>query len=135
VPLGFFRSFITEKGKEHKGEIDMKKSGLIFLVETARILALKHGIRETSTLERLRALVNKGVINRDDSEYFENAYKVILYNTLKAQTNNFLLKKTSDYYLNPGELSTRSRDTLKQAFKAIGNLQEIVRSEFGELVL
>jgi CBS domain-containing protein len=135
VPLGIFHTFVTEKDKEHKKEIDMKKSGLIFLIESARILALKHGIRETSTLARLKALVRKGVIHSDDSEYFENAYRVILHHTLMAQTDNYLHKGKADYYLNPYELSERSQEMLKQAFKAISRLQELVGSDFGELIL
>jgi CBS domain-containing protein len=135
VPLGIFQTFITEKDKDHNRQIDMKKSGLIFLIESARVLALKHGIRETSTLNRLKALVEQGVIHSDDSEYFENAYRVILHHTLMAQADNFLHRGTEDYYLNPYELSERSQEILKQAFKAISKLQDIVGSEFGELIL
>ncbi|MDX1765030.1 MAG: putative nucleotidyltransferase substrate binding domain-containing protein [bacterium] len=135
VPLGFFGSFITEKEGDHEGEIDMKKSGLIFIIEAARILALKHGIRQTSTMERLMALVEQGVIQRDDSEYFENAYRVILYQTLKAQVDNYLMRGSNDYYLDPSELSARHQELLKQSFKAIARLQELVASEFGELIL
>ncbi|KPJ97786.1 MAG: hypothetical protein AMK71_12555 [Nitrospira bacterium SG8_35_4] len=134
VPIGLFQSFITEKG-DHKKEIDMKRSGLIFLIESARLLAMKHGIRETSTIRRLQALVEKGIVQNDDSEYFENAYRVILHYTLMAQADNYLNKGTADYYLNPYELSDRSQQILKRAFKAISALQDIVRSEFGELVL
>jgi CBS domain-containing protein len=135
VPLGMFSTFITEKEGDHKGKIDMKKSGLIFMIETARILALKHGIRETSTLGRLQALVEKGVIHGDDSEYFENAYRVILYQTLKAQVDNYLANGSNDYYLDPHELSARHQELLKQSLKAISQLQEIVGSEFGELII
>jgi CBS domain-containing protein len=134
VPIGLFNSFITEKG-DHKKEIDMKRSGLIFLIESARLLAMKHGIRETSTLRRLKALVEKGIVQSDDSEYFENAYRVILHHTLMAQADNYIHKGSADYYLNPHELSDRSQEILKRAFKAISTLQDIVRSEFGELVL
>lgn len=134
VPLGLFNTFITEKG-DHRGEIDMKKSGLIFLIESARILALKNRIRETSTLCRIQELVEIGVIQRDDSEYFENAYRVILYHTLKAQVDNYLEEFSSDYYLAPGKLSHRGQEILKEAFKAITKLQGIVGSEFGELIL
>jgi len=134
IPLGMFQSFITEKG-EHRKEIDMKRSGLIFFIESARLLAMKHGIRKTSTLQRLQALVKKGIVQGDDSEYFENSYRVILHHTLMAQVDNYLTKGSADYYLNPYELSDRSQENLKQAFKAISVLQDIVRSEFGELVL
>ena len=71
----------------------------------------------------------------DDSEYFENAYRVILHHTLMAQADNFLNRGTEDYYLNPYELSGRSQEILKQAFKAISKLQDLVGSEFGELIL
>ncbi len=135
VPLGIFNTFITEKNREHKGEIDMKRSGLIFLIESARILALKHGIRETQTLGRIQALVEKGVIQLDDSEYFDNAYRVILYHTLNAQVENYLEKSTNDYYLSPRKLSDRNQEILKEAFKAISDLQGLVGSEFGELIL
>ncbi|MBL7048167.1 MAG: CBS domain-containing protein [Nitrospira sp.] len=133
VPLGWFSSFITEKGRKHRGEIDMKKSGLIFIIESARILALKYGVRETSTIRRIQALVEKGAIQKDDSEYFENAYRVILYHTLNAQVENFIAREGRDYYLNPRSLSRRNREMLKDAFKAVTTLQEIVRSEYGEM--
>ncbi len=135
VPLGLFNTFITEKSKDHKGEIDMKKSGLIFLIESARVLALKNKLTETSTLCRIQNLVEIGIIQRDDSEYFENAYRVILYYTLQAQVDNYLDHFSSDYYLAPGKLSHRGQETLKEAFKAISKLQEIVGSEFGELII
>ena len=135
VPLGVFNTFITEKNRKHKGEIDMKRSGLIFVIESARILALKHGIRETQTLCRIQALVEKGVIQLDESEYFDNAYRVILYHTLNAQVENYLEKSTNDYYLSPRKLSDRNQEILKQAFKAISDLQDLVGIEFGGLIL
>ncbi len=54
VPLGIFNTFITEKEKNHKKEIDMKKSGLIFLIESARILALKNGSGRPQPLQDCR---------------------------------------------------------------------------------
>lgn len=135
VPLGMFNTFITEKAGPHRKELDMKRSGLIFLIESARLLAMKHGIRDTSTIRRLQTLVDRNVIQRDDSEYFENAYRVILHHTLMAQSDNYLRKGKTGYYLNPNQLSDRSQTILKEAFKAVTKLQEIVSSEFGELIL
>ncbi|TNF57021.1 hypothetical protein EP227_00020 [bacterium] len=74
-------------------------------------------------------------MNREDSEYFENAYRVILYHTLKAQLGNFLRQGVHDYHLKPNELSAINREMLKQAFLVISRLQDIVGSEFGELIL
>ena len=133
VPLGLFHRFITEKDSEHKGEIDMKRSALLFIIETARILALKHNVRKTSTLGRIKELVKKNVIHKDESEYFENAYRVILYHTLNAQAENYLTKSENTYYLSPHKLSHRNQEMLKEAFKAVSTLQDIVAQEFGEL--
>jgi CBS domain-containing protein len=135
VPLGMFQRFITERAGDRKRVIDMKRSGLIFIIESSRLLAVKNGIRATSTLDRLKGLVKTGIINAGDSEYFENAYRVILQHTLMAQAENYIARGADDYYLNPYELSRRNREMLKQAFRAISSLQDIVRSEFGELVL
>ncbi len=135
VPLSFFSRFITEKDEKHKGEIDMKRSGLIFIIEAVRILALRYGIKDTSTIDRLGSLVKADILNENDAEYFENAYRVILQHTLSSQVENYRKNGTSSYYYNPNNLSPRKKRILKSSFKAISRLQELVGSDFGELVM
>ncbi len=135
VPLSFFSRFITEKDEKHKGEIDMKRSGLIFIIEAVRILALRYGIKDTSTLDRLDSLVKADVLNENDAEYFENAYRVILQHTLRAQVENYRKTGKSNYFCNPNSLSPRKKRILKSSFKAISRLQELVGSDFGELLM
>jgi len=134
VPLGLFNSFITEKEGDHKGQIDLKRSGLIFIVEAARVLAVRHGIRATSTIDRIRALAEKGTLNRDDAEYYENAYKFILRHTLGTQIEHIRKGKGPGYYLDPGNLSERSREILKRSFKAVSRFQDAVAVEFGQMI-
>jgi CBS domain-containing protein len=50
-PFGVFRRLKTEEGR-----IDLKRHGLRPIVSSARLLALRHGIAERSTLERLEAV-------------------------------------------------------------------------------
>jgi CBS domain-containing protein len=50
-PFGVFRRLKTEEGR-----IDLKWHGLRPIVSSARLLALRHGIAERSTLERLEAV-------------------------------------------------------------------------------
>ena len=65
VALGFFRRFITErKDKEHKGKINLKHTGTLPLVESVRLLALREGVEELSTLGRLRVLHEKRASRR-----------------------------------------------------------------------
>ncbi len=135
VPIGFLGKFITEKEGSHKGELDIKRSGLIFVVEAIRILALMKGVRETSTLKRLTKLIEKGVIHWDDGEYFESAYQILLHYALKAQVEKALEGKEIDTYLKPSRLSSYDRDVIRHAFKAVSALQDLVATEFGELVI
>ncbi len=135
APLGFLGRFITEKSGEHKGEIDIKRSGLIFIVEAVRILALFHGVTETSTIARIKELTRRGALHRDDGVFFESAYQILLHYVLKVQVKRALAGRQIDTYIKPEELTHYEQGVLKNAFRAITALQELIASEFGELVL
>ncbi|MBW2465991.1 MAG: CBS domain-containing protein [Deltaproteobacteria bacterium] len=135
VPLGFLGGFVTDKEGLHKGQLDVKKSGLIFVVETIRILSLQHNIRETATLKRIAKLVEKGVIHSNDGEYYESAYQVLLHYALKSQVSKSVRGEKLDTYIDPKILSPRDKETLKHALKAVATLQDFVAAEFGQLVI
>lgn len=64
-PIGMFGRLVTELD----GRIDLKRNGLLPIVTAARTLALRHGIRLTSTVARLtelktRSLVDSGLVER-----------------------------------------------------------------------
>jgi CBS domain-containing protein len=135
VPLGFFGRFLTDKGGLHKGELDVKKSGLIFVVESIRILALQHNIVETGTLKRIARLVEGGFVHPNDGEYFESAYQVLLHYALRSQISKVRRGEALDTYIDPRILSPRDKESLRHAFKAVSTLQDLVASEFGQLVI
>ena len=135
VPLGFLGRFLTDKEGVHKGQLDVKKSGLIFVVETIRILSLKHNIRETGTLKRIAKLVEGGFIHTNDGEYFESAYQVLLHYALRSQVSKARRGEKLDTYIDPRILSPRDKESLRHAFKAVSTLQDLVASEFGQLVI
>ncbi|KPK27270.1 MAG: hypothetical protein AMJ61_06200 [Desulfobacterales bacterium SG8_35_2] len=135
VPLGFLGRFVTDKEGLHKGHLDVKKSGLIFVVEAIRILSLQHNIGETGTLKRIGKLVEGGFIHENDGEYFESAYQVLLHYALKSQISKASRGEKLDTYIDPRILSPRDKETLRHAFKAVSTLQDLVASEFGQLVI
>jgi len=135
VPLGFLGRFVTDKEGLHKGQLDVKKSGLIFVVEAIRILALQHNIRETGTLKRIARLVEGGFIHANDGEYFESAYQVLLHYALKSQVSKASRGEKLDTYIDPKILSPRDKETLRHALKAVSTLQDLVAAEFGQLVI
>lgn len=135
TPIGFLGRFITEKRGPHQGELNIKRSGLLFVVEGIRILALRHGIRETSTIRRAEKLVADGHIHQDDGEYFIAAYHILLHFALKTQLDKAGAGAEVDSFLNPRRLSARDKETLRHAYKAVTALQNLVSASFGELVL
>jgi len=135
APTGIFGRFITERTGEHRGQLDVKRSGLIFMVEGIRILSLMNNLKSTSTLKRINDLAEGGHIHSDDAEYFESAYHVLLHLALEAQIEKAAAGEKIDTFISPTLLSRRDRETLRHAFKAVSSLQELVATEFGELVL
>ena len=135
VPTGFLGRFITERSGEHRGEFDIKRSGLIFVVEGVRILALRHGIRETPTLKRIGKLVSGGHLHADDGEYFEGAFRFLLHFALDAQVEKAMEDEKIDTYVNPSLMSPRKREMLRHAYKAVSKLKDVIASEFGQLVI
>jgi CBS domain-containing protein len=135
VPTGLLGRFITERRGEHRGEFDIKRSGLIFVVEAVRILALLHDIRETPTLKRIAKLVGGGHLNADDGEYFEGAFRFLLHFALDSQVEEAMRNEEIDTYVNPSLMSSRNREMLRHAYKAVTKLQELIAIEFGELII
>ena len=133
VPLTFFKNFITEKSGPHKGEMDIKRSGMLFVVECARILALRHGSSSTGTLERLSELAEKGVVQADELEFIQTSYKTLFHFLLTAQARKHSAGKSIDNYLDPQALPIQERYLLRHALEATGRLQGLVHASFGDM--
>lgn len=120
-PLG--QIIVEEKGI-HAGAVDLKYAAFLPYVNAIRLLAIKEGISETSTLKRLDQLMN---IN---SQY---------YDVLSSCKNNFLrllelrisLLNTSDsyddiHYLKINKLTRQEKKELKQILKDGKKLHQYV---------
>jgi CBS domain-containing protein len=129
-PLSFFRHLIVEKDGEHKNTLDIKTRGLTPFVDFARLLALKYGIRESNTLERLELLAGGGHIPKELHTETSAAYEFIMQLRLVHQLRMLEQGTTPDNHINPGDLSDLEKQTLKDAFGVIRRLQNHVKLEF-----
>lgn len=131
VALGWFDRFITVKDdSEHDGTINLKHSGTLPLVQSVRLLALREGIAETSTLARLAALHADGIVDADDHDYLTAAFRHITLLLLRQQISDFKDGNPVGNYVHPESLSERERDELVDSFKAIRRLLDRVRGDF-----
>ncbi|MFP4316381.1 MAG: putative nucleotidyltransferase substrate binding domain-containing protein [Desulfovibrionales bacterium] len=129
-PLSFFRNFIVDKNGEHKNTLDLKEKSMVQFVDFGRVLALKHGITETNTLERLRLLGEGQHISRDLSSDAMGAYEFIMQLRLVHQLDRVAKGLEANNNLNPAELSDLEKETLKEAFGVINRLHSHLKDEF-----
>lgn len=135
VPLNLFHRFITEKSGPHKGQLDLKGGGFLFVVECARILALRHGVTRTGTVERLEALAEKGVIPPEEAEFVKAAHKTLFEFLLCSQVEKLRAGESLNTHLDPRALPIQERYVLRHALEATSRLQGLVHASFGEFFL
>ena len=129
-PLSFFRNFIVEKDGEHKNRLDIKTRGLVPIVDFARVLALRHGLRETNTVERLEALADGGHIPRELFTDTLEAYEFKMQLRLVHQLRMVEAGLTPHNFIDPADLSELEKQTLKEAFAVVNRIQTYVKDEF-----
>ncbi|HXX35626.1 MAG TPA: putative nucleotidyltransferase substrate binding domain-containing protein [Thermodesulfobacteriota bacterium] len=132
-PLGFFKKLVVEKTGEHRNQLNLKNRGLTPLVEAVRVLALDEGIFETNTLDRISILLEKGVFSQEEADGLKEAFNVLMLLRLRHHATAINQGKNPDNFINPAELSLIQRTMLKEAFKAIDQLQDELETHFGLL--
>lgn len=129
-PLGFFRNFVVESKGEHRNKLDLKRA-MLPIVDYARIYALKHGVGETNTLERLQRLAQKGLMAPNDYNEIEQGYSFLMQLRLVRQVNAIVNEKAApDNYVNPQDLSGIEQRLLKEIFIRVRNLQTRMSFDF-----
>ncbi|GEN25470.1 cyclic nucleotide-binding protein [Halomonas cupida] len=114
TPLTLFGSL---KRPEHG--IDLKKGGIFPIVHGVRSLALERGIRATSTLERLEALVIDGRVERRDADDLGEALQV--FSELRWRTGGSVpdINEGGANRIVVQSLSSLERDLLREALHIV----------------
>jgi CBS domain-containing protein len=129
-PLGFFRNFVVESKGEHRNQFDIKHA-MLPIVDYARVYALKHGIAETNTLDRLQQLMQREILPAKDYSEIEQGYSFMMQLRFARQVRAILDEGAPpDNYVNPKELSGLEQRLLKEIFIRIGNLQTRMSFDF-----
>jgi signal-transduction protein with cAMP-binding, CBS, and nucleotidyltransferase domain len=135
VALGFFGGFITEKeNREFRGQINLKYTGTIPLVGAIRLLALRDGVEETSTLRRIQGLAQQGVLSATEQDDLSLAFHCLTELLLRKQIDDYRSGRRVSYYIDPEALSKRDRAMLQQSLRSIDGIRKRVHLEFtGEI--
>ena len=122
-PVGRFREFVLTRKNGEKATLDLKVQGLTPFVDGARLLALANGIHANNTLERLRQLVDKAVIEPLDGAAYEEAYHFI--QQTRMQQHQLQTRENLPYSnrVDPDSLNHLDRRILRESLRQAQRLQ------------
>ena len=130
-PIGFFGNFQVKSHGPHKNCLDIKMANTP-IVDFARIYALKHGIKQTSTQERLYQLYIKKILTRNEYNELDQAYGFMMQIRFRVQIQAILgLHLKPDNFVNPKTLSSIEKKMLKEILKKIKDIQAKLSFDFG----
>ncbi len=128
-PTGFFRGLVVTHGGEHRGQLDLKHGGAIPIIDLARWAGMAAGVTSASTVERLRAGAEAGLLSGDHARTLEDAFELVSTLRLAHQVEQMRVGETPDDFVDPRALTVLTRSHLKEAFRAVAAIQKRVSGE------
>ncbi|WP_428422094.1 putative nucleotidyltransferase substrate binding domain-containing protein [Methylibium sp.] len=116
---------LTARGDEQP--LDLKKLGTFPIVHGVRALSLQHGVREPGTAQRLRRLVERGIVDADLGRDLIEALHYLMALKLRHQLRQRAAGEPAGNLVRPSDLSTMDRDQLKDALAINRRLRALLR--------
>jgi PAS domain S-box-containing protein len=128
-PVGFFGNIAVESAGSHPETFNIK-SAIVPIVNFARIYALRHGVSDTNTLDRLDQLLRLGVLTKGGQSELAEGYNALMQLRLKHQVELLAVDREPDNHINPRELTAITQSLLKEIFAQIGVFQSKISLDF-----
>jgi CBS domain-containing protein len=128
-PTGFLRDIVVEHGGEHAGHFNIKRGGLLPIVDIARYAGLAAGTTSTSTHERLRAGAAAGILEDDEAVSLGEAFDLFTELRLEHQLAQIKAGGAADDFVDPKALNTLTRRYLREAFRVVSAAQRALGNE------
>ncbi|WP_294204916.1 DUF294 nucleotidyltransferase-like domain-containing protein [uncultured Chryseobacterium sp.] len=129
APLTFFKRIKTQT--IGKAEVFDIKTAMSPIVDLLRVYALKNGINNENTGERMKKLQAAGVFSKEQYQELHHSYYYLMALRLKNQVHQINIeKKMPDNYIEISRLTKIERVTLTEIFKTISNFQQGIRMKF-----
>ncbi|WP_218008637.1 putative nucleotidyltransferase substrate binding domain-containing protein [Hydrogenophaga flava] len=129
-PLGMFKGLTTIRSGEHKGTIDLKHSGIVPIVDLARVYALAGGDSAVNTHDRLLGAATGGAISEQSARDLRDALEFLAFLRIQHQARQITAGQNPDNFLNPDEISNFERTQLKDAFAVVASLQGVLAQRY-----
>jgi len=129
-PLGLFGGIKVEHQEAHRGQIDLKKSGIFAITEGLKALAMEAGIMECGTRVRGIILNKRGILKQRLAEDLDETYNFLVYLRLRSQIESIEAGEEPDNYITIANLNHMEKGRLKIAFEEVNEFQEFLRVHF-----
>jgi CBS domain-containing protein len=123
-PLGFRASLVLERAGAESGKLDIKRGGVIPIVNLARFHALAHGITISATHDRLTAAEKAGGLEAEVATSLQEAFAIVSRIRLHHHAAQLEAGDPPDNLIDPDQLPPIARRELREAFRAIAQAQK-----------
>lgn len=130
VGLGIFGRLRTVKTGKHRGEFSLEEMATRPLVACIRLLAVTSGIAETSTVERIKALLAAGELGVTQADRLLIAFHNFTRCKLELEMDG---EMAEEYFFKPGNLREDARECLKSGLEDLTTLQRLVYQQIVEV--
>ncbi len=129
-PIGLFRQFVQEAGGERSRGLNLKKRGVIPIVDLARVQALEGALTVIGTEDRIAAAGEAELINAGDADDLVHAFRFIGDIRLGHQAAQLERGELPDHLVDPNELSGLHRRYLRSAFSIVTSAQKALAQRY-----
>jgi CBS domain-containing protein len=129
-PLGMFGQITLSKGGDNPHTIDLKHTGIVPIVDLARVYALAAGVTVANTHDRLELSAQAGEVTEQSARDLRGALEFLGKLRIAHQARQMAQGKAPDNFLALEELSNFERSHLKEAFSVVQTLQGVLGQRY-----
>ncbi|MCP4126030.1 MAG: cyclic nucleotide-binding/CBS domain-containing protein [Gammaproteobacteria bacterium] len=129
-PLGFFRNFVLIHGGTHDHTFDLKHTGIVPIVDLARVYSLAAGINLVNTQDRLKAVAEGGEVTGEGARDLQDTLEFVSFLRIEHQARQIRAGAEADNFMSPKDLSNFERNHLKDAFSVVRTMQNVLSQRY-----
>lgn len=128
--LTMFGGIATQRGADGREVVDLKHSGIVPIVDLARVYALAGGHAAVNTSDRLAVAAEGREISAQGARDLRDALEFLAVTRIRHQARQRAAGQPPDNLLVPGELSNFERSQMKDAFGVVQTLQSVLAQRY-----
>jgi CBS domain-containing protein len=129
-PLSMFGGISTVRHGEVADAVDLKHSGLVPIVDLARVYALAGGHEAVNTHDRLLVAAEGGEVTEQGARDLREALEFLAALRIRHQARQMERGLPPDNLLSLGSLSNFERGLLKNAFGVVQTMQSVLAQRY-----